>query len=244
MNTQSAIESPTTPEGWLSVAAFATARGCSIRTVKRWIESGEVATRKDGARRFVRPLGEGTQSDTQGTRQKGHAPEVVSLLRSVHAQSQGHKGHAQGTQRDTEGTLPVSLSLMNASEREVQLRADLERERELNGFLRGLIEGHQRSEAELRAALREALKIAPRQLSAGATSGEQLTQVNAEKSGGVGTSWDGHASARNAQSEPQNGEADRDNQQAASGGEIAPEREETPVSYGSIADELERMLNR
>lgn len=207
MNTQSAPESPleaerssTTPEGWLSVADFAQARGCSIRTVKRWIESGEVNTRKDGARRFVRALEEGTQGDTEGTQQKGHEPDSVSLSPLVHAQKEGHKG-------DTEGTQAVSLS----SDREEGLRDELARERELNGFLRGLIEGHQRSEAELRAALREALKIAPRQLSAGAFS----------------TNGNG----------PQNGAMGNDGPGASNGDESAPGREETPVSYGSIADE-------
>lgn len=206
---------------WLSVAAFAQARGCSIRSVKRYIENGEVETRKDGARRFVRPLEEGHKGDTEGAQQKGHAPEVVSLSRSVHAQSEGH---AQGTQRDTEGTQPVSLSPMNASEVENQLRADLQRERENAAFLRGVIEQLQRDAIELRAIARDALRMAPKQLSAGG----HLAQLGTD------------SSARNAPDRAQKGEANN----VPSDAQNAPESKRAPLSYASIADEIERRLSR
>ncbi len=51
---------------WQTIADFAGARGCSIRTVKRWIESGSVESRKDGARRLVRDIEEGHNRDTEG----------------------------------------------------------------------------------------------------------------------------------------------------------------------------------
>ena len=156
---------------WLSVADFAAARGCSPRTVKRWIEAGEIETRKDGGRRWVRarlePLqkgqSEGTEGTPKGTRQKGHEPGAVSLSVSNHAQSKGQKGHLEGTkgtpERDRETAQVVTLS----SAREAELKTEIQ-------FLRGLVEGHQRAEAELRAALRDALKSAPKQLTAGDTS--------------------------------------------------------------------------
>jgi excisionase family DNA binding protein len=53
------------------------------------------------------------------------------------------------------------------------LREVLEREREQNQFLRSLLEARDRDAAELRAALREALKLAPKQL----TDGSKLEQV-------------------------------------------------------------------
>jgi len=65
-----------TPAKWVSVAEAAAARRCSIRTVKRWIEQGEVETRKEGGRRLVSMP---EKRDTEGTRQKGHQGHFVSL---------------------------------------------------------------------------------------------------------------------------------------------------------------------
>ena len=134
-----ALSSVPLERAWLSVAAFAQLRGVSIRTVKRYIENGEVETKKDGARRFVRALEEGHGDGPRGTQEKGHAPGFVSLSPLVHAQFEGHKRHEEGTRL-------VSIS----SDRESQLRDELARERELNGFLRGLIEQRDRDAAELR----------------------------------------------------------------------------------------------
>lgn len=200
-NAPSASDSP---GEWVSVADFAKARGCSIRTVKRWIENGDVETRKDGARRFVRSIEEGHSEGTQGTQPKGHALEGVSLSRSIRAQKEGHTGHDEGTRL-------VSLS----SEREVQLRADLERERELNRRFLELIEGHQRAEAELRATIREMAKAQPKQL----TQGSATTPENGAQNG----------AANNVPDTMPN----------------APERKRTaPMTYADIADELERMMSQ
>lgn len=53
---------------------------------------------------------------------------------------------------------------------EVELRESLAREREMNNFLRGLIEQRDRDAAEMRAALRKALDNAPKQLTVGESS--------------------------------------------------------------------------
>lgn len=88
---------------------------------------------------------------------------------------------------------------------------------EENRFLRATVEQHQRSEAELRAALREALKAQPKQLSQGTNE-----------------------SARNAPQRAQTGDAGRNSQQPSGRAGI----EAHGLSYGDIADMIEQELNR
>lgn len=214
------------PASWVSVAEAAAARRVSIRTVKRWIETGEVESRKEGGRRLVWLLDSGAERDTEGTRQKGHKPGGASPLESLDAQKEGH---SEGTQ----DARPVSLlalsggdSSAGASNREAELLRDsLASERAQTAFLRATIEQLQRDGAETRAALREALKAMPKQLTAGATP---QSEPNAQ---------DGPES-------PQNGAARGSDPGAVNGSERGAQRAETALSYGDIADELERMLNR
>jgi excisionase family DNA binding protein len=84
-------------------------------------------------------------------------------------------------------------------------------------FLRGVIEQLQRDGAETRAALREALK----------SKAPQLTQ----------------GSSPDAPQSPQNGAAGKDSRRAENGAQKPAERDGGPVTYGSIADELEEKLN-
>lgn len=188
------------PAKWVSVSEAAAARRCSIRTVKRWIEQGEVETRKEGGRRLVWLLDSGTierdTEGTKGTRPKGHKPGAVSLPAPFDARKEGHGEGTEGTQ----DARPVSLlalsggeSSAGASDREAELLRDsLASERAQTAFLRATIEQLQRDGAETRAALREALKAMPKQLTSGAAAGEmqqvatlknesELTQVNALK---------------------------------------------------------------
>ncbi len=137
---------------WVSVADFAAARAVSIRTVKRYIENGQVETRKDGARRLVRPLELAPERDTKGTRSKGHNPGDVSLSVLIDAQKEGHNGDTEGTQ----AAHAVSLS----SDREADFRAEV-------AFLRAQLEEANRNAGELRAALRASLANQPKQLTAG-----------------------------------------------------------------------------
>jgi len=98
-----------------------------------------------------------------------------------------------------------------------RLRADLERERDGAAFLRGVIEQLQRDGAEVRAALRKALELAPKQLLA------------PDKMGQNGTD----SSARNApQSQLSNKSGSYDGA-AQKGGES--------LSYGELADMLEAL---
>ncbi len=241
-----APESSGNAEGWLSVGDFAAARRLSVRTVKRYIEAGEVETKKESGRRFVRDFEKGqsesakrdTAKGTEGTPQKGRDGEGMSLPVSLHAQSERQKGQSESvrsakrdTLEGTEGTNTVSL-LALSSEGEAgevaRLRADLEREREGAAFLRGVIEQLQRDGAETRSALRKALDLAPKQLAA--PSGAPLPvhpdssatfEHRDTRAGEVGSSGPDVAGG------PQTG---------GNGGES--------LSYGEIADELERMLSR
>jgi hypothetical protein len=67
---------------------------------------------------------------------------------------------AQGGHDDRPMTGPMTATLEMATAREVELKEEIH-------FLRSTIEQHQRSEAELRASLREALRAMPKQLEQG-----------------------------------------------------------------------------
>lgn len=97
-------------------------------------------------------------------------------------------------------------------------RAETARERELNAFLKSQIEEGNRNAAELRKALNEALKIAPRQLTA-PTGTEGVLQTK--------------SAARANEPERATNQA----QQPA-------QPRERPLTYADIADELERSLNQ
>lgn len=175
---------PETPAKWVSVAEAAAARRVSIRTVKRWIETGEVESQKEGARRVVRlPEKRGTKGDkgdilegTKGTRQKGHDTFFVSPSVSLHAQKEGHKGHLEGDKGDTSrvpfvpsvSPFGTDSSAGAAPDFGARYMEHLEKE---NEFLRRALEGAQQSEAVTKAALREALKAMPKALTSGNPSG-------------------------------------------------------------------------
>ena len=203
---------------WQTIAEFADARGCSIRTVKRWIESGTVESAKDGARRLVRDIKEGhkgtQERDTEGHNrdtQQGHEGTQEPRPRSEVGTQQGHRGTQK---RDTEGT--------QAPRVETDLRAQLDRAHAEISFLRNVIEGQQRDAVETRQALKRALDLAPKQLTAGAaqpiaTEGQPREEI---------------ASAT------VNSHADASDQQQPT------EATKRPLTYADIADQLERTLNK
>jgi hypothetical protein len=98
--------------------------------------------------------------------------------------------------------------------------SDAERIAELKtevSFLRGLVEQRDRDGAEVRAALREALKLAPKQLEAGRSAPPQRAET-----GAAGTNSPGDAT-------------------------VAPrpvKRDGAALSYGDIADALELSMRK
>lgn len=205
---------------WLPVAEAARALGVSDRTVKRRIEAGEIESKlenlpRGGVRRLVLMEDrEGherdkTERDVQDTKRTA---ERATLKRKGEAErdvQDNRAGRARQAERDTSG-----------AEREVEvLRDALAHEREQNAFFRATIEQHQRSEAELRQSLREALRAMPKAI----TAGEGATI---------------------AENKPQNGAAGGSGPSASNGPESGGNRGEAGISYASIADELERMMNQ
>jgi excisionase family DNA binding protein len=104
---------------------------------------------------------------------------------------------------------------------EADLRDTLEREREQNQFLRSVIEQLQRDSAETRAALREALKLAPKQLTTGTEESAQSLQRKARES-----------------------ETSKDTAQSASAPQKPAQSDKRTLTYNDIADELERRLSQ
>ncbi len=111
-----------------------------------------------------------------------------------------------------------------------ELRELLAREREFSAFLRAQLEEANRNAGELRAALREALRAMPKALPAPSPSGVASPVAPDER-------------AKNASQRDEVGEAGSYGPDALKGAETREKRSES-LSYGELADELERMLNR
>lgn len=151
-----APEASETPAVWITATEAARRLGVSEKSVWRHAKAGQLEARKVVSRRggFVWEIAlEATdrpdKPDRTATEQSnGDAPVSRS----------NPTGRPDKSDRPTDQTATGQNEDVTA-----RLLAHLERE---NAFLRATVEQHQRSEAELRASLREALKIAPRQLAA------------------------------------------------------------------------------
>ncbi len=226
-----APETPANREEWVSVAAAAARLGLSARAIQKRCASGKMAARRVAVPGGVRWEVDGRElSREQGANSANFGREPANQIdepRELHAQ----KGANRDTNPRADGREP------DANTREL-----LAREREFSAFLKAQLEEANRNAAELRAALRKALEIAPRQLAAPSPVG----QVGTGKSGEVGTSWNGNASARNAQNGPQKGEADSYSPQPTNGARIEADGEETglPTTYAALNDWLEQEMNQ
>jgi len=231
---------PANREEWLSVSEAAGRLGISTKTLRKRMARGEVAFRRvvlarGGAAYEV-------EMESEMERSKPMFQTDASKFQSDFQteRKNGRNGSRFGSRNGTpssvnrsvletevEHSKPTSKTVSKPTlemEREVaRLRADLEHEREGAAFLRGVIEQLQRDGAETRSALREALKLAPKQLAAGESSTMNQTARNAPQSvpnGEVGT----HGP-----------KASKGTQTGGNGGES--------LSYGNIADMLEAQLN-
>lgn len=213
---------------WLSVSDAAARLGVSAKTLRKRMARGEVAFRRvvlarGGAAYEVEMESVLERSKTlfqnegQTARNGSRNGTPLSVNRGemevgLETKMESSKPTSKPMPRSS---ISVSKTALEMESEVARLRADLERERENAGFLRGVIESDRRDMAEIRAALREALKLAPKQLAQGT---EQ--------------------SARNAPERAQNMEVDRNGSAALNG----PQTGAKSLSYGDIADELERML--
>ncbi|RYX80634.1 hypothetical protein EON83_27800 [bacterium] len=128
------------------------------------------------------------------------------------------------THRDTDAT-PGNLS----SDRESQYKEEIR-------FLRGLVEQRDRDAAELRAALREALRAMPKQLAAPVANGNQLEQV--------GTVLEASPAISGNTAKPANGPQMNTNptEGAVARNSGTQRQEPAPSTYGELADLLESQL--
>ena len=127
----------------VSITEAAQVLGLSVRTIQRRLDSGALqAIEVEGARRVQLPKARATGDATEDDRgrDKGNAT-----------------GRQVARQDATEMATAQVLAAPNAGTREEELREEVK-------FLRGVIEQQQRDAAELRAALREALKMSQRAL--------------------------------------------------------------------------------
>ena len=157
---------------WLSVADVAARLGVSPRAVQKRCALGKMAARRVSTAGGVRwqvaanELREPANEQDANQTNLGHEPanqngSFGSRLGSFGAQN----GANLDANQRTEGREPANQTN--------ELRELLASEREFSAFLKSQLEDANRNAAELRAALRKALEIAPRQL---APSSENLLQ--------------------------------------------------------------------
>lgn len=141
---------------WLTVSEVAARLKISERTVQRRCKSGRIAARletnDDGAAWLIDgatlPTGAATTADTDATVTTGDDKP----FESEPAQASTHVA-APDDKVTTSDAIAAGNGFVD------HLKAE-------NAFLRGQIEQHARAEAELRAALREALKAMPKAITA------------------------------------------------------------------------------
>ncbi len=179
---------------WISCAAAAAVLGVSSRAIQKRAARGSLKARKverggvpvweiDG-----RELGANMDASiaSNGREPANLLPKLDANIVPSHVQIDREQG------ANMDASTGANLREMDASiapDFAARYMEHLEKE---NEFLRRALEGAQQSEAMTKAALREALKAMPKQLTSGAASGEmgqvgtenrsELTQVNAEKS--------------------------------------------------------------
>jgi flagellar biosynthesis GTPase FlhF len=134
---------PSRDDEWLTVAQAAHIEGVSSRAIQRRAAAG-----KYQARRIETPKGEQWEINP-------------ATLKRTPTRQRDDKADDTDAKRDRQRDDHDSRESGNVASQQVER---LEKEVE---FLRGLVEQHQRGEAELRAALREALRAMPKQLTEG-----------------------------------------------------------------------------
>jgi hypothetical protein len=191
-------EAPSTrADEWLTVSQTAAALEVSERTVRRRCENGKLA-----ARLTTTDSGAAWEVSAAAVKAADAAAITADTLRT---RSESESDEAAAIPTDTADSAPQAAAIAADSGFLAHLQSE-------NAFLRVAIEQHQRSEAELRAALREALRAMPK-----AIEGEKLAEVGAQKS------------APNGLEAPKSGAAAIVSGAAKTGGKRAPRREARPL---------------
>ena len=199
---------------WLTTSQASARLDVAAKTVRRRIERGELEARKSaregGGVGWLVWIRDECETDNE-------TPIETDKGRERNGQPR------RQIERETDNETPIEAD--KGAERnahETDSDRDSERVSDLRDevkFLRGVIEQLQRDGAETRAALREALKSAPKQLTAGDSSA-------IEPRGGPQTSATAKDSPKSANASGRPGKA----------------RESGAIDYNAIADELERSL--
>jgi hypothetical protein len=207
-----------------------------------WVSVAVVAARLRVTPRAVQKrCAKGTLPARRVEGERGEVWEVAASVLSANPtansepQSANHEREPRAntnTVRSAQRRSPAIKQGESHSEQEREPRTfESERERELKEevrFLRGLVEQHQRSEAELRASLREALKAMPKQLATGETGSPTTTPETAR----IDLEREQNATATYEAPKPPDPRIPRTGDDGG-------------VSYGDIADAIEKeLLNR
>jgi excisionase family DNA binding protein len=185
---------------WLSTSQAAARLGVSEKTVRRRIERGELDAEKvpldGGGVQWRIRLDSGT--DIEMDSEMDSVPEVETEPRRNRAgtfeavpevvpEAQRTKSERAGTETNSEVdsapevSVPRVGTVSEVVPEVAALRDALERERELNSFLRDQIAEGNRNSQELRAALREALRAMPKALPIGEPTANSLHDQNLTK---------------------------------------------------------------
>lgn len=202
---------------WLTTSQAAAALGVAPKTIRRRIERGELEARKmprDGGGVSWRVQIGDERDSSEDISRDSSTPTKGTTQHPRNAHAERVKDSSTPSERDSSEDMGAERKgQLNAHEEDSDRVSDL---RDEVKFLRGVIEQLQRDGAEVRAALREALKHrAP-----------QLTQGNAPE----------------PQETPQTGAATKDGHADQRGPQQPAERKgatDWNSIYGQIADELE-----
>jgi excisionase family DNA binding protein len=189
---------------WLTVAEVADLLGVTPRTIQKRCKAGKL-----DARSVETPTGDQWEINAANVETK----RTEAANEDANRATKGDEQAANSSQpQDADERARIAgrdATPPDWKERETELKEQIQ-------WLKSQIEDANRNAAELRAALRKALEIAPRQLPAGTpTDGQQRAQSGA---------------ANNVPS-------------ATPSGPQEPAQRDRPLTYADIADEIERTLN-
>jgi excisionase family DNA binding protein len=202
-----------TDPNWLTTSQAATALGISQRTIRRQCRDGELPSKRVGG--AWRVAASAVKADTERPSETAITDNTARGAATT-SNAEAAKPDTVRPNRSEEADNTAKTDTGAATSANVEIISDL---RDQVAFLRASVEQHQRSEAELRAALREALRAMPKQLTTGAPESQP---------GGQGET-----------PTPETGQHPTPEPEAR---QRPANRDGRALTYSDIADELERNL--
>lgn len=190
---------------WISTTDAAKVLGVLPRAVQKRAARGSLVARKSG---------KGWEIDADALdAANGRQRDATDAATDAETDAQGVQS------RDVVGASNVQngrgpMDAIDAGERLVEARDEIK-------FLRALVESLTQSEAQTKAALREALKAMPKQLTAGTARDALTATPPRDAAQSLGAARDSSAIARDG-----------------------PKTDAAAIDYNSIADEIERSLRQ